>query len=151
MPFLPEINSLIFGKTNWLQRKIIEPVIIFWKDLKLVTNVLFLSIVLQIFVIVCHFFIAQSLNIQIPLSYYLVFYPLTTLAGFMIPSLNGLGIREGAYIYFLKQVNIGTDQGLAFSICWLIILFITSVIGGLIYMFGDFRKHKPLESHQQSI
>lgn len=141
IPFLPQINTLIFGKSNWLQRKVLEPVIVFWKDLKLITNVLFLSILLQVFVIICHFFIAQSLNIQIPFSYYLIFYPLTTLAGFMIPSLNGLGIREGAYIYFLKQVNIGTDQGLAFSICWLIILFITSVIGGLIYLFGDFRKH----------
>lgn len=149
VPFIPQINTLIFGKSNWVYKKIIEPIIIFWKDLKLVTNVLLLSMILQIFVIVCHYFIAQSLNIQIPLTYYLVFYPLTTLAGFIIPSLNGLGIREGAYIYFLKQVNVSTDQGLAFSICWLIILFITSIIGGLIYLFGDFRKHKHLEAEQQ--
>ena len=68
----------------------------------------------------------------------------------MIPSLNGLGIREGAYIYFLKKINVGSDQGLAFSICWLIILLITSVIGGIIYMFGDFRKHKPLQSTEEN-
>lgn len=143
IPFLPQINNLIFGKTNWIYRRIIEPFLVYWHDIKLMTKILAFSIILQFFVILCHFFIAKSLNIEIPLSYYFVFYPLTTLAGFMIPSLNGLGIREGAYIFFLQKINITSDQGLAFSICWLIILLITSFIGGLIYMFGDFRKHKP--------
>lgn len=145
VPFLPQINQLIFGKTNWIYRKVIEPFLVYWHDTELTVRIIFLSILLQLFVIICHFLIARSLNIEIPLSYYFVFYPLTTLAGFLIPSLNGLGIREGAYIYFLKKINIVTDQGLAFSICWLMVLLITSFIGGIIYMFGDFRKHKPLE------
>ncbi|MBI3591181.1 MAG: flippase-like domain-containing protein [Candidatus Melainabacteria bacterium] len=144
VPFLPQLNNLFFGKTNWVYKTIIEPILVYWHDLKLTVRIVVLSVLLQIFVILCHFFIAKSLNMNIPLSYYLVFYPLTTLAGFMIPSLNGLGIREGTYIYFLKKVNITSDQGLAFSICWLIILLITSIIGGIIYMVGDFRKHKPL-------
>lgn len=144
IPFLPQFNKLFLGKTSWIYKKVIEPIIVYWNDLKLMTKILFLSFILQFFVILCHFFIAMSLNIKIPLSYYLVFYPLTTLAGFMIPSLNGLGVREGAYIYFLNRINIGTDQGLAFSICWLIVLLLTSLIGGIIYLFGDFRQHKPL-------
>lgn len=147
IPFLPQINNLFLGKTNWIYRKVIEPFIVYWHDLKLMTRVVILSILLQTFVVLCHFFIAMSLGIKIPLTYYLVFYPLTTIAGFMIPSLNGLGVREGTYIYFLKKVSISTDQGLAFSICWLIVLFITSIIGGIVYLFGDFRKHKPLEKH----
>ncbi|MBI2996783.1 MAG: flippase-like domain-containing protein [Candidatus Melainabacteria bacterium] len=144
IPFLPQINNLIFGKTNWIYKNIIEPVIVYWNDLRLTIKVFILSLLLQFFVVLCHIFIAMSLSIKIPLSYYCVFYPLTTIAGFMIPSLNGLGIREGTYIYFLTKVNIKTDQGLAFSICWLIILLVMSVVGGLVYVFGDFRKHKPL-------
>lgn len=146
IPFLPQINNLFFGKTNWIQKKIIEPVIVYWQDLSLTIRISLLSVILQTCVTISHFFIAKSLNIDIPLSYYLVFYPLTTIAGFLIPSLNGLGIREGAYIYFLKKVGIGTDQGLAFSICWLIILLITSVIGGFVYLLGDFRKNKHVQN-----
>ena len=149
VPFLPQINKIFFGKKNWLYIKIIEPFIVYWHDLKLMAKITFLSIVLQASVVLCHVLIAKSLNINIPLSYYLVFYPLTTIAGFMIPSLNGLGVREGAYIYFLKKVSVSTDQGLAFSICWLIILLFTSVIGSLVYLFGDFRKHKPLEMNNE--
>ena len=142
IPFLPQFHKRFLGETSWLYKKAIEPFLVYWHDLKLMTKIITTSVILQITVMLCHFFIAMSLNIQIPLSYYLVFYPLTTIAGFMIPSLNGLGIREGAYIYFLKKVSIGSEQALAFSICWLIVLLITSIIGGFIYMFGDFRKHK---------
>lgn len=144
VPFLPQFNNLFLGKSHWVYKKIIEPFLVYWHDLKLTIKVMTLSILLQACVILTHIFIAMSLNIKIPFTYYLIFYPLTTIAGFMIPSLNGLGIREGAYIYFLKLIKVSSDQGLAFSICWLIVLLITSIIGGVIYMFGDFRKHKPL-------
>ena len=147
IPFLPQINKLILGKANWIYKKIIEPIIVYWQDLRLTYRIILLSILLQAFVFLCHIFIGMALGVKVPLSYYLVFYPLTTIAGFLIPSLNGLGIREGTYIYFLRRVNVSSDQGLAFSICWLIILLITSFIGGIIYLFGDFRKHKPLENN----
>lgn len=140
VPFTPKINGL-FGKDNWLHKKFIEPVIVYWHDSKLATKVFLLSLILQCSVVLCHYFIARSLGITIPLSYYLIFYPLTTIAGFMIPSLNGLGVREGTYIYFLSKIGINSDQSLAFGIGWLIILFITSIIGGLVYFFGDFRKN----------
>ena len=148
IPFLPQINRLFLGKINWLHTNIIEPVIVYWNDLRLMTKILILSFVLQTCVVLSHFFIAVALNIHIPLSYYFVFYPLTTIAGFMIPSLNGLGVREGTYIYFLSKVGVSSDQGLAFSLCWLIILLGVSVIGGMVYAFGDFRKHKPLELNE---
>ena len=140
VPFIPKINNL-FGKENWIYKKFIEPVIVYWHDYRLAMKVFLLSLFLQGTVILCHFFIAQSLGINIPLGYYLIFYPLTTIAGFLIPSLNGLGVREGTYIYFLSKIGINNDQGLAFGIGWLVILLITSIIGGLVYFLGDFRKN----------
>jgi len=145
VPFLPNINRKLFGKSNLIHKKFIEPVIVYWNDMGLVIKIFFLSVILQISVLLCHIFIGLSLNIDIPLSYYLVFYPLVTIAGFLIPSLNGLGIREGAYIYFLSLVGINGDAGLAFGLGWLVILFITSILGGFVYMFGDFRRNIPLE------
>ncbi len=149
IPFLPQIHRRFLGDTGWLYKKAIEPFLVYWHDLRLMAKIIITSVILQISVILCHFFIALSLGINIPLSYYLVFYPLTTIAGFMIPSLNGLGIREGAYIYFLKKVAIDGEKALAFSICWLIVLLITSIIGGLVYMFGNFREYKFSEDMQR--
>lgn len=141
MPFLPKINDVLFGQNHWVYKKFIEPVLIYWHDLKLIGRIFLLSTALQSLVVLSHFFVAKSLGLEITLSYYLIFYPLTTIAGFLIPSLNGLGVREGAYIFFLSQVGINKDLGLAFSMGFLIILLITSVAGGIVYMFGDFRKN----------
>lgn len=146
IPFLPQITRKFFGKNHWFYKRFIEPIIVYWEDSKVITKIFIFSLLLQICVALCHVYIAVSLNIQIPLSYYFIFYPLTTIAGFMIPSLNGLGIREGAYIYFLSKLGISGDEGLAFGIGWLVVLFVTSVIGGFIYLFGDFRRNHPLES-----
>jgi uncharacterized membrane protein YbhN (UPF0104 family) len=143
MPFLPQIKAKLFGTENWVYKKFIEPILIYWKDKKLITEIFVLSIILQIFVVLCHYFIAVSLNIHIPLSYYLIFYPLTTIAGFLIPSLNGLGVREGSYIFFLSKVGVSSEEGMAFSMGFLVILLISSLLGWAVYMFGDFRKNMP--------
>ena len=143
VPFIPKIKSAIFGEESWVYKKFVEPVIIFWNDRKLIGRIFVFSFLLQSCVVMSHYFVAQSLGLEIPLSYYLIFYPLTTIAGFLIPSLNGLGVREGAYIYFLSQIGIGSEEGLAFSVGFLIILLVSSVVGGLVYLFGDFRENMP--------
>ena len=49
----------------------------------------------------------------------------------MLPSLNGLGVREGAFVYFLKG-DIGADAAFAVSILWLGVIIIYSIIGGIL-------------------
>ena len=51
----------------------------------------------------------------------------------MTPSLGGLGIRESAYVYFLKNY-IGAEKALAIGILYFGLLFLVSVIGGIIYL-----------------
>lgn len=51
----------------------------------------------------------------------------------MLPSLNGLGVREGAFVYFLKGY-IGPEKACAISILWLGLILVYSVIGGLFHL-----------------
>ena len=67
------------------------------------------------------------------LPYFFLLIPVVHLIS-MLPSLNGLGIREVAYVYFLKN-HIGTEKAAAVGILWLAILIFLSLIGGLIYLF----------------
>jgi uncharacterized membrane protein YbhN (UPF0104 family) len=50
----------------------------------------------------------------------------------LLPSLNGLGLREGATVVFFGPL-IGKGNAFAISILWVIILLIMSLLGGLIY------------------
>jgi uncharacterized protein (TIRG00374 family) len=53
----------------------------------------------------------------------------------LLPSLNGLGLREGATVVFFGPL-IGKGNAFAVSILWIIILLITSFLGGLIYVLS---------------
>ena len=54
------------------------------------------------------YFLALSLDINIPIIYYALFIPII-LAVSMIPvSINGLGVREAAWVLLFSQVGVST-------------------------------------------
>lgn len=61
----------------------------------------------------------------------------------MLPSLNGLGVREGAFVYFLRGY-IGPEKAFAISLLWLGLIMIYSVVGGLFQLLYPV-KIKPKE------
>lgn len=50
----------------------------------------------------------------------------------LLPSINGLGVREGSTIMLFGPI-IGKEKAFAVSILWLVILLITSILGGIVY------------------
>ncbi len=50
----------------------------------------------------------------------------------LLPSLNGLGVREGSTVLLFSPL-IGREGAFAISVLWLLVLLITSIIGGAIY------------------
>ena len=50
----------------------------------------------------------------------------------LLPSINGLGVREGSTVMLFGPL-IGKTNAFAVSILWFLILFLVSIIGGLIY------------------
>ena len=80
------------------------------------------------------FSLARTLNIDLPLYIFFILIPVVSLIS-SLPSLNGLGIREGAFIYFFKEF-IAPEQALALSILYFSQMIILSSIGGLVYLLN---------------
>ena len=59
----------------------------------------------------------------------------------LLPSINGLGLREGSTVVLFGPI-IGQDRAFAMSILWLLVLLLTSVIGGIIYAVSPQFKFK---------
>jgi len=59
----------------------------------------------------------------------------------MLPSLNGLGVREGAFVYFLKG-DIGADLAFSLSLVWLGVIILHSIIGGIIHLLYPLKVKK---------
>ena len=80
------------------------------------------------------YLMAVALGAKAPVVYFYLLVPVVHLIS-MLPSLNGLGIREGAYVYFLAP-HIGAHNAAALGVLWLALLFLLSIIGGVIYALG---------------
>jgi glycosyltransferase 2 family protein len=91
-----------------------------------------LSIVGQIISVFTLFVMARALGTDVEPVYFFLLVPVVHLVA-MLPSLNGLGIREGAYTYFLTPY-MGKEYAFALGILWLGLLILLSLIGGVIYL-----------------
>lgn len=113
-------------------RKIYDGLHNFKNHKGLVALAMLLSVFGQSIGILVVYLIAVALGAEKnTLIYFFLLVPVVQLVS-MLPSLNGLGIREGAYIYFLKSY-IGTERAVAIGLISLAFLFLASLIGGLIY------------------
>ncbi|MBI3994919.1 MAG: flippase-like domain-containing protein [Nitrospirae bacterium] len=103
----------------------------YWEHPRFMAASLAASFFIQLSVVFINMFIGRAVGVEIPWGFYFVFTPLVTVAGMFPVSLNGLGVREGAYVYFLAQTGVGASEALAFAILWLILITATSVLGGI--------------------
>ncbi len=74
----------------------------------------------------------------LPWWYWLIMTPAATLAGFVIPSVKGVGAREASFIYFLGLFGIDSDKSLAIAF----LTFLATLLATLPGISIVFRKKK---------
>ncbi len=106
----------------------------FQKQRARVAEVMAVSLVYQSLAIVLVYFLARSLGIHLAVYYYFLFIPIV-LAVSMIPiSLNGLGMREGAWVLLFSHVGVSAAAAFSMSILSLMVLTAVSMSGGVLYL-----------------
>jgi len=93
-----------------------------------------ISVFSQILFFVSIGLIGMSINARISAMEILVRMPIIS-AMSLLPSINGLGLREGSTVLLFGPI-IGKEKAFAVSIIWLFVLFVTSIIGGVVYALG---------------
>ncbi len=100
--------------------------------LRLIPQVSILSFVGQALSITTIYLFIRSLSADIQIVQVFLLTPVVHLMS-MVPSINGLGVRETAFVYFFKGL-IGIHNASALAILYLFLLFFVSVIGSVIYL-----------------
>lgn len=109
----------------------------YWENPRFMAGSLAASFFIQLSLVFINMAIGGAVGVDIPWGFYFVFTPLVAVSGMIPISLNGLGVREGAYVYFLTQVGVTASQALVFAIVWLILITSTSILGGIGWIFTD--------------
>jgi uncharacterized membrane protein YbhN (UPF0104 family) len=105
-----------------------------------------LSLVVHLIQAWMHTVMGRALDLEVPFSFCLIVYPLVGTFAAIPISLNGLGLREGGYIFLLAVIGIGAEKGIAFGILLFLIVALDSLIGGLLFLFK--RKSPPVEQSE---
>ncbi len=107
--------------------------LIFWKNPVPLMKAIGISVIFHSLVIVIHILIGMSLELIIPWQFYLLVVPLVVTVSMLPVSLSGIGLREGAYVFFLSFVNIPKTEALTFAFGWFTILVMSSLAGGIVF------------------
>lgn len=99
----------------------------------------FWSIVVQLNVIMYNFFLAQAINLEIPIYYFFVIIPITNLFLAIPISFNGLGVRDFLFINLFDRATSSQNLFILGPINFLGNV-INGVVGGVIYSITDREK-----------
>lgn len=86
-----------------------------------------LSVVLQASLAVCQYLLALGLGIKLPLSAFLLIVPIANVFASLPITLNGLGVRETAYLMLFGMAGLGRNDAIALGLLW----FAATMLGGL--------------------
>jgi uncharacterized membrane protein YbhN (UPF0104 family) len=114
--------------------------LVFWEKPKTLFAALSLSLVLQALGMGAVALLANDMGLNPPVAFYFAAFPMVAILTILPISFNGIGIREGGFIYFLGLKGISAEKALTLSLSFFAIQIVASLIGGLAYAFGFHKK-----------
>jgi uncharacterized membrane protein YbhN (UPF0104 family) len=101
---------------------------------KPIASAIILSSLVHIIQAGCHVILGWSLDLQIPWSYSFILYPLVGVFSAIPFSFNGIGLREGGYLFLLQRIDVGTEKAVAFALLWFVIVVLDGMVGGVVFI-----------------
>jgi uncharacterized membrane protein YbhN (UPF0104 family) len=114
--------------------------LVFWKKPKALFAGLSLSFILQALGMGAVALLAKDMGLNPPVAFYFAAFPLVAILTILPISFNGIGIREGGFIFFLGLKGISAEKALTLSLSFFAIQVVAGLIGGLAYAFGFHKK-----------
>lgn len=96
------------------------------------------SVVWNLILILGYYLLGLAVGIELSLGIYFLLVPIIS-ALLVVPSIGGLGIREGATVFLLKQVGVDESQALALALAYDLTLLIGALVGAVLYILQGMR------------
>ncbi len=103
-----------------------------------------LSIALQVTLAVGQYILAAGLGLTAPLSLFVLCVPIANVFASLPLTLNGLGIRESAYLLLFGMAGMRKEDAIALGLLW----FATTMVGGLTGSIAFVTTPAPVEGEE---
>jgi len=92
------------------------------------------GVVYQATVVAFHFALLEGLHLHVPLAALVCVVVVVTFASLLPITINGLGVREGIFIWTLAHYGISAHESVAMGLLVLGLLLAASAVGGIVYL-----------------
>ena len=131
--------SKIAGKTDAISNAFQ----VMGKHWTLLAGSLIISLVNQMVAISVTWIMSEGLRLNLPLLYFLVFVPVITLISMIPVSLNGMGLREYAFLSLFSAIGVPRESCIALGLLSSALIVLSAIPGGVVYIF--FRNRSDVE------
>ena len=113
---------------------VIRNVIEYNKSPAVLLNAFILSIVFQFFSIISTYLISLAMGCTTSFLYFLILLPVVWLVSMIPITINGLGLREGSFVFLFSTTGMSKEMAMTISILWLAQTVLLGVLGGVIFL-----------------
>jgi uncharacterized protein (TIRG00374 family) len=96
------------------------------------------SVVWNLILILGYYLLGLAVGIDLSAWYYFLFVPIIS-AVLMVPSVGGLGVREGTTVLLLRQVGVSESHALALALAYDVTLLANGLLGAVLYIIQGAR------------
>lgn len=100
---------------------------------RVLISALILSFLLQINVIFFYYFIGVSLDLGVSFLYFAMIVPVVLVVLLLPVSINGIGLREGAFVFLLTALGVPVQDAIALSLLSFALILTQGIIGGVLF------------------
>jgi glycosyltransferase 2 family protein len=156
--FAPYFHRRLISLLHWLHMAKIAAKVdmisnafqVMGKHPVLLLGALLISFVNQLLVIAVTWIMAIGLRLHLSPVWFLVFVPVITLISMIPISLNGMGLREYAFMSLFGAIGVAAESCIALGLLSSIVILLSSLPGGIVYIFlrnrNDFQQLAAIET-----
>jgi len=123
--------------TRWterLRRAVGTDLAPLWRDRGLLGGIAVISVVFHLTQVAAQYVLARAVGLALPFSYCLIFSPMINVLTALPVSLNGVGVREGGYLYFLTRIDVDDSIAVTMSVLAFGVTVVGGLLGGLVFL-----------------
>ncbi|GCE27029.1 hypothetical protein KDA_25130 [Dictyobacter alpinus] len=139
---------------SWLQKRMVQSLLAIGTTLRhsiarprIMVNATFYGLLYHFGYALNFYLYGRLLNVHVPLSFYLLAIPFVSLVAFVPFSINGFGLREGAFVIIFSSVHVPMPTAMLLILLMDAQVLLFGIIGGVIYLCSGGNKkdiHAPI-------
>lgn len=139
----PRLTARLLTRTNRWRVLIERDLAPYWHDHTLLAVSLGWAGLAHALQIIAQMFVARALDLQLPWTFFLLVVPLVTMLGTLPFSLQGVGVREAGYWYYLAQIGVPREAALAVGLLASAVMLASGLTGLPAFLMLRRRRRPP--------